>query len=229
MSGSTSPVARALRLIVSTVVFGAVLFLAAGTVAWPAAWGYLAVITAVMAGYGTIIVRIHPDLIEERYRPPADAKKWDKPFVVIVGVVGPVVLIVLSGFDRRYQWSPPTPPWVQVLGLVAGAAGGLFTNYAVAANRFFSALVRIQHDRGHHVIDTGPYRFVRHPGYAGSIVYMIGMAVALGSRAAIATTIVIALVLVLRTALEDRTLQAELDGYAQYARKVRFRLVPGLW
>ena len=89
--------------------------------------------------------------------------------------------------------------------------------------------MRIQHDRGHHVIDTGPYRFVRHPGYAGSIVFMIGMAVALGSRVALVTTITIAFVLVVRTALEDRTLQAELDGYAQYSRKVRFRLIPGLW
>ena len=229
MSHSTSPVAEALRLVTSTVVLGAVLFLAAGTTAWPEAWGYLAVITVVLGVYSLVVLPMHPELVDERRHPPADAKRWDKPFAVIVGIAGPVALILLSGFDRRYRWSPPTPPWVEILGLVVGAAGGLFTNYAVAANRFFSALVRIQHDRGHHVIDTGPYRFVRHPGYAGSIVYMIGMAVALGSRAAIATTIVIALVLVLRTALEDRTLQAELDGYAQYARNVRFRLVPGLW
>jgi protein-S-isoprenylcysteine O-methyltransferase Ste14 len=229
MPASTSPVARALRLVISTAVFGAVLFFAAGTVAWPAAWGYLAVITAVMAVYSTIIVRLHPALIEERHHPPADAKKWDKPFVVIVGMIGPVVLIVLSGLDRRLHWSPPTSAWIQVLGLVLIAAGGSLTNYAVATNKFFSALVRIQHDRGHYVIDTGPYRFVRHPGYAGSIVYMIGMAFALSSRVALLVAIVLSLVLAVRTTLEDRTLQAELDGYAQYARKVRFRLVPGLW
>jgi protein-S-isoprenylcysteine O-methyltransferase Ste14 len=146
-----------------------------------------------------------------------------------VAVLGPAALILLSGFDRRYHWSPPLPAWIEVAGLVLGAAGGMFTNTAVAANRFFSALVRIQHDRGHHVIDTGPYRFVRHPGYAGSIVYMFGMAVALGSRAAVAATAVIVLVLVVRTALEDRTLRAELEGYADYARRVRFRLVPGVW
>ena len=229
MFASTSPVARALRLVTSTVVFGAVLFLAAGTLAWPAAWGYLAIITAVMAVYLTIIVRIHLDLFEERHRPPADAKRWDKPFVVIVGMIGPVVLILLSGLDRRFQWSPPSAAWAQVGGLVLVAAGGSLTNYAVATNRFFSAIVRIQHDRGHYVIDSGPYRFIRHPGYAGSMIYMIGMTIALSSRVALLAAIVLSLVLAVRTVLEDRTLQAELAGYAEYARKMRSRLVPGLW
>jgi protein-S-isoprenylcysteine O-methyltransferase Ste14 len=104
----------------------------------------------------------------------------------------------------------------------------MFSNWAVAANRFFSALVRIQHDR-HHVIDRGPYALVRHPGYAGSIVYMLGMAVALGSRATIAVTLFVVAVTVYRTAREDRTLQAELDGYAAYAQRVRYRLLPGMW
>jgi len=229
MPVATSPASRALRLVIATVVFSAVLFLTAGTLAWPAAWCYLAIITAVMAVYGSIIVRIHPDLIEERHHPPADAKKWDKPFVAIVGVAGPVALIVLSGLDRRWHWSPPAAAWVQIAGLIMVAAGGALSNYAVAVNKFFSALVRIQHDRGHYVIDTGPYRFVRHPSYVGSMVYMIGMAVALSSRVALLAAIVVSLVLAVRTALEDRTLQAELDGYTEYARRVRFRLVPGLW
>jgi hypothetical protein len=142
MSHSTSPVAKALRLAASTVVLGAVLFLAAGTMAWPAAWGYLAVITVVLGVYSLVAPRMHPELVDERRHPPADAKRWDRPFAAIVGIVGPIALILLSGFDRRHQWSPPTPPWVQIVGLVAGAAGGLFTNYAVSANRFFSARAR---------------------------------------------------------------------------------------
>ena len=229
MPASTRDVAGAIRLVISTTIFGAILFLVAGTVAWPAAWAFLAIITAVIAVYSAIIVRLHPDLIEERRHPPADAKKWDKPLVAIVGVVGPTALILLAGLDRRFHWSPPTPAWAQVAGLVLVAAGGSLSNYAVAANRFFSALVRIQHDRGHLVVDTGPYRFVRHPSYAGSVIYMIGMSIALGSRAALVAAIVVSLVLAVRTTLEDRTLQAELDGYAEYARRVRFRLVPGLW
>ncbi len=229
MATPSSPVSIVIRLVVSMVAFGAVMFLVAGTVDWPAAWGYLAVITIVMAVYSLVVLPMHPELVDERRHPPPDAKRWDKPLAAIISIAGPAVMILVSGFDRRYHWSPPTPGWLQVLGIVVAAAGGMLTNYAVAANRFFSALVRIQHDRGHHVIDTGPYRFVRHPGYVGSIANMLGMTVALGSRPALAAIIVISLVLVVRTAMEDRTLQAELDGYAAYARRVRFRLVPGLW
>ena len=229
MPARMGPVAGAIRLVAGTAALAALLFATAGTVAWPAAWAYLATITAVMIVYGVILVRVQPELIEERRNPPADAKKWDKPFVVIVGMVGPVALLLLAGLDHRFRWSAPTPPWPQAAGLFAVAAGGMLTNYAVAANRFFSAIVRIQRDRGHHVIDAGPYRYVRHPGYAGSIVHMIGVSFALGSRVALAGAISFCLVLAVRTALEDRTLRRELDGYEEYARRVRFRLLPGVW
>jgi protein-S-isoprenylcysteine O-methyltransferase Ste14 len=223
------PVAGAIRLVAGTAAFAALLFVTAGTVAWPAAWAYLVTISAVMAAYAVIIVRLHPELIEERRNPPADAKPWDKPFVVIVGIVGPVAFLLLSGLDHRFGWSGPTPAWVQAAGILAVAAGGMITNYAVAANRFFSSVVRIQRDRGHQVIDAGPYRYIRHPGYAGSMVHMIGVSFALGSRVALAAAIVFCLVLAARTSLEDRTLRTELDGYEDYARRVRFRLVPGVW
>jgi protein-S-isoprenylcysteine O-methyltransferase Ste14 len=229
MSASISLMSFAARLVTVTAVSGAMLFLAAGTLAWPAAWAYLVIITSVMGVYSAIIARMHPHLIEERHHPPADAKQWDKVFVAIVGAAGPVALILLAGLDRRFHWSPPTPAWVEVAGLLLVAAGGMLSNYAVASNRFFSALVRIQRDRGHVVVDAGPYRFVRHPSYIGSMVYMIGVAIALGSHAALLAAIVLIAVLAGRTALEDRTLQAELDGYAEYASRVRFRLVPGLW
>jgi protein-S-isoprenylcysteine O-methyltransferase Ste14 len=182
-----------------------------------------------MIVYAIIIVRLHPELIDERRNPPADAKGWDRPFIVVVGIIGPVMLLLLSGLDRRFHWSPPSPAWVQVSGILAVAAGGMLSNYAVAANGFFSSVVRIQRDRGHHVIDAGPYRYIRHPGYAGSMIYMVGMTFALGSRVALGAAFVLCLVLAVRTALEDRTLHAELDGYADYAGRVRFRLVPGVW
>ena len=229
MPAPMSPVAGAIRLVAGTAAFAALLFVTAGTVAWPAAWAYLVTISAVMAVYAVIIVRLHPELIEERRNPPADAKSWDKPFVVIVGMVGPVVFVLLAGLDHRFGWTGPTAAWVQVVGILAVAAGGMITNYAVAANRFFSSVVRIQRDRGHQVIDAGPYRYIRHPGYAGSMVHMIGVSFALGSRVALAAAIVFCLVLAARTALEDRTLRRELDGYADYARRVRFRLLPGVW
>lgn len=229
MPRSISPAVGAIRLAAGTAAFAALLFVAAGTAAWPAAWAYLAIITAVMVVYAAIVVRLHPDLIEERLRPPADAKQWDKPLAAIVAVAGPIVLLLLCGLDHRLQWSGPTPRWAQATGLFAVAAGGALSNWAVAANRFFSGLVRIQRDRGHHVVDTGPYRYVRHPGYAGAMIYMVGLTFALGSRVALAAAAVLCAVMALRTALEDRVLQGELEGYADYARRVRFRILPGVW
>lgn len=220
---------RALRLLAPLVIGCGFLFLLAGTVNWPAAWGYVAVISLIMVTYATIIARLHPDLADERTRPPADAKAWDKPLAAIVALGGPLSLIILSGLDRRFHWSPPMPAWAQVTGLAIAFIGGMFGNAAVAANRFFSALIRIQHDRGHHVIDRGPYTIVRHPGYSGSILYMTGMAVALGSRPAIVATALVIAVLVFRTSREDQTLQAELEGYVAYTHRVRYRLFPGLW
>jgi protein-S-isoprenylcysteine O-methyltransferase Ste14 len=229
MAASIDPARAAIRLAAMTAAFAGLLFAAAGTIAWPAAWAYFAIITTVIVAYAVIVARLHPDLIEERLHPPADAKAWDKPFVAVVGVAGPVVLLLLAGLDHRFGWSPPTPLWVQAAGLVAVSAGGMLTNWAVAANRFFSSVVRIQRDRGHHVVDAGPYRHIRHPGYAGSMIYMIGMTFTLGSPVALAAAVLLCAVLALRTALEDRTLRNELDGYAEYSKRVRYRLVPGVW
>ncbi len=217
-----------LRLAVATAAYGAVLFACAGTIAWPAAWLYLAVMTAVFAGYMAVITR-HADLIQERRKPPADAKRWDKPLVAVIGSVGPAALLLVCGFDRRLGWSHPMAPAWNAGGLLLVVLGGSLTNWAVASNRFFSAVVRIQRDRGHHVVDAGPYRLVRHPGYLGSLIYMPGVALALGSWWALAVVAAISAVLVLRAALEDRTLCAELEGYPEYAGRVRYRLLPGVW
>jgi protein-S-isoprenylcysteine O-methyltransferase Ste14 len=217
-----------LRLFGATLVYGVVLFGAAGTVRWSGGWAYLAVMAGVLVVYGHVAGR-HPGLVAERTRPPKDAEKWDRPLVALIGVVGPFAFVVLSGLDRRYRWSPSVPGWWTLAGLVAVAAGGALTNWAVAANGFFSALVRIQRDRDHVVVDGGPYRFVRHPGYLGSLLAMPGAAAALGSRWALVPVAVTAVLIVIRTALEDRTLHRELQGYAVYAQQTRFRLVPGLW
>jgi protein-S-isoprenylcysteine O-methyltransferase Ste14 len=211
-----------------TVVYALALFACAGTAAWPAAWLYLLVMSGVLASYVATILKT-PDLANERRKPPADAKRWDKPLVAIIGVVCPVALVLIAGFDRRFGWSGPMSAWWVAAGLVLLGAGGTLTNRAVAANRFFSAIIRIQRDRGHHVVDTGPYRYVRHPGYLGSILYMVGAALALSSWWALLLVSAVTVVVIVRTALEDRTLQAELDRYADYAGRVRFRLVPGVW
>ncbi len=219
----------ALRLTLSTLFFGALLFVTAGTAAWPAAWAYLALVTASLVAYSLILLRLHPDLIQERTKPPADAKQWDKPLVAAIGGIGSLVLLAACGFDRRFGWSEPMPAWLNPAGLLLVAAGHALTNFAVAANRFFSAFVRIQRDRGHTVVDSGPYRAVRHPGYLGSILHMFGTGLALGSWWAVDVAVVLSVLVAVRTAFEDRTLRAELEGYAGYASRVRFRLLPGIW
>lgn len=229
MPRSINPVVGAIRLAAWTAASAALLFAAAGTLAWPAAWAFLGIVTIITSAYAVIVVRLHPALIQERLRPPADAKRWDRPLVAIVAVFGPMVLLALCGLDRRFGWSGAPPVVAQAAGLIVVAAGGALTNWAVAANPYFSGLVRIQRDRGHRVVDAGPYRFVRHPGYSGSMAYMIGVTIALGSFVALAAAAVLCAVTLVRTALEDRTLRGELEGYTDYAGRVRFRIMPGVW
>jgi protein-S-isoprenylcysteine O-methyltransferase Ste14 len=217
-----------IRFALTMVVYGLALFACAGTLVWPAAWAYLGLMTAMLAGYMVIVGR-QPDLLAERRKPPADAKPWDKPLVAIIGVIGPVALLLACGFDRRFHWSPPMSATWKAAGLLLVVSGSALSNWAVATNRFFSSIVRIQRDRGHHVVDTGPYRRVRHPGYLASLAHMPGVALALGSLWALTIAGAIGVVVVVRTALEDRTLQDELDGYAEYAGRVRYRLLPGVW
>ena len=228
MAVTKKTVVEALAPVVMTAAYAALLFICADTVRWPMAWAYLAVMTFVLAG-ATRTLKRQPDLMAERRKPPADAKRWDKPLVAVIGVVGPVALVVVCAFDHRFQLSPPLSVWWLVTGLVLVAAGGILSNWALAVNRFFSALVRIQRDRGHQVVEEGPYRLVRHPGYLGSIIHMPGAALALGSLWGLAVVAIVTALLVVRTGLEDRTLRTELDGYEAYAQRVRYRLVPGIW
>lgn len=228
-AAATGAVRAGAQMIVGTLAVGAALFLAAGTLAWTQAWIYLALLVAILAVYATIILRRHPDLIAERRNPPADAKRWDKPLVAILGAAGPPVLLIVCGLDRRFGWTDQPPEWFPPLGLLLVAAAGSLSAWAVASNRFFSAVVRIQRDRGHHVVDSGPYRFVRHPAYVGSILHLLGTTMTLWSVPGLAIALLQVVLFLVRTSFEDRTLQAELEGYAEYARRVRWRLVPGCW
>ena len=214
---------------IMTVIAAVVLFATAGTVRWWGGWAYLVAMTVAMAVYAVVMLKCHPDLIEERRHPPPDAKSWDKPFVALIGVVGPTALILLTGLDHRFGWSRSIGLETQLFGLLVLVAGFSLTNWAVISNRVFSAVVRIQRDRGHQVVHSGPYRFVRHPGYLGSILHMLGASLLLGSWVGLGLSLLLTLVLAVRTAMEDATLQAELEGYRDYARRVRFRLFPGVW
>jgi protein-S-isoprenylcysteine O-methyltransferase Ste14 len=138
-------------------------------------------------------------------------------------------LFVVAGLDHRFGWSPHFPSWLNVLGLALAAAGYGFAGWAFLENRFFSAVVRIQSERGHVVCDTGPYKIVRHPGYSGSVLASFAMALALDSVWTLIPATAAVVIAVVRTTLEDRTLQEELPGYRGYADRVRYRLIPGIY
>jgi protein-S-isoprenylcysteine O-methyltransferase Ste14 len=200
------------------------LFASAGTLAIPAFWVYLAIFAAIFV---VSFVWIDPDLARERMRPggkkpPAALRLFS---LVLIGHW------VIAGLDRgRFHWSDTVPPWLQLLGLIALAGGFAFCFWAMYVNRFFSSVVRIQSDRGQYVVTTGPYAVIRHPGYVGGILFVLASGIALGSWLATAMLAVMTLPFLLyRAVTEDRILQAELPGYRDYASRVRWRLVPGVW
>jgi protein-S-isoprenylcysteine O-methyltransferase Ste14 len=169
------------------------------------------------------------ELLTERSRPPKDAKEWDKHILKLSALIT-IIAYVVAGLDSgRYHWSPQLPWSICLFGILFVLFGQLVFLWAKKTNKFFSSVVRIQHDRGHTVCDTGIYRFVRHPGYFGMIISWAGFPILLGSVwSAIPTGFAIVLLLI-RTHLEDRTLMTELAGYGDYAQRTRFKLVPGIW
>jgi len=157
-----------------------------------------------------------------------DTKPWDKILAPLLGI-GSILVLLVAGLDRSYGWSSPFSLIVNILALTGIVIGYAFSSWALVANRFFSGTVRIQTERGHHVVSSGPYRLIRHPGYAGGLLGYVLIPVLLDSLWAFIPAGLLAAVMVVRTALEDRTLQAELPGYAAYAQKTRCRLIPGVW
>jgi protein-S-isoprenylcysteine O-methyltransferase Ste14 len=218
-----------LRLIAAMVMLGAFLFVPAGTINWGMAWALIGVHLVYLFVLMLILLRVNPSLIRERSRLiTEDTKNWDKwlnPFLGVILLSG----WILAGLDYRYGWSPNKSLSLQIAGLLVVTLGYILFGWAMVVNQYFSRVVRIQEDRGHQVCTNGPYQFVRHPGYAGFIPAFLGMALALGSWWALLPMAAAAALLVLRTALEDRTLQEELPGYRAYATQVRYRLLPGAW
>ena len=218
-----------LRAAIMLFLPAVILFAAAGRLDWGMGWAYVIVATALAILSRLIVFRINPDLIAERAHAleKEDTKSWDKTLVPLAAVYGPMVMLLVAGLDERNSWSPEISPGIQAAALAVVTAGYLVSVWAMAVNRFYSATVRIQKDRGHTVVSSGPYRFVRHPSYAAGIVADFAIPVALGSLWALVVSAVIAVLLVVRTALEDRTLHEELAGYKDYAARVRYRLLPG--
>jgi protein-S-isoprenylcysteine O-methyltransferase Ste14 len=210
------------------LIMDLLLFLPAGRLDWPAAWILSALYTIFLLAYAIWGTLKAPDLLEERSRVAENVKAWDKVIMAVYTVLLLAVL-VLAGLDRGRPRGSELPFALQVLGLAGLCPAVGIISWAIVTNAYLGRMVRIQEDRGHQVITGGPYRYVRHPMYLGIILLFPCMTLFLGSWWALVAAGLISVLMVIRTALEDRTLQAELPGYAEYAQRVRYRLVPGMW
>jgi len=208
-----------------------VLLVCGGNVGWWQAWGYSLLIVAAGLGGRIWAERRHPGLLAERQNMEKVqlAKAWDKVLAPLMALSVSFPLIIVAGLDHRFGWSPVFPLWLIVLGFLLISLGYAFAAWAFIENRFFSSVVRVQVDRGHVVCDSGPYRIVRHPGYAGNIPPLLGIVLALSSMWTLVPAALALIIAVIRTALEDQALQDELPGYRDYARRVRYRLIPGIY
>lgn len=173
----------------------------------------------------------HPDLAEERSRwsQARNTPRWDRLLMPVAGFFGLVAVWLVAGLQRRFTVYHPLPLPLAAVSLVLMTAGYALSTWASLENRFFSSVVRIQTDRGHRVVDTGPYAHVRHPAYAGGILGYAMMPLALGTGWALLPSVLTVAVVCVRTSLEDRYLREKLPGYRRYADRVRYRLVPGIW
>lgn len=220
-----------IRLVVAYLLIPVVLLICGGDLGWWQAWLYSLLIIAAGIGGRMWAERRHPGLLAERQNIEGihNAKAWDKVLAPLMAVSVGFAVVSVAGLDHRYGWSPGFPLGLILVGFILISLGYAFAAWALAENRFFSSVVRIQTDRGHVVCDSGPYRFVRHPGYAGNILALFGIVLALGSLWSLIPAAVASVITVIRTLLEDQTLQEELPGYRDYARDVRFRLIPGIY
>jgi protein-S-isoprenylcysteine O-methyltransferase Ste14 len=213
-------------------LFAVALMWPAGTWHWWEAWVMVALWTAFGLVMTPYLLRHDPELLAERMKLVPlhkDQKVWDKVIMLLFFISG-IALYIVPGFDViRYEWSDPLPAWIRVFAMVLHLPCFVMLGWVMRENTYLAQVVKIDKERGHHVITTGPYALVRHPMYTIAIVLLFAVPVALGSRYALILSVFLTALLVVRTYLEDRTLHAELAGYPEYARHTLYRLIPGIW
>jgi protein-S-isoprenylcysteine O-methyltransferase Ste14 len=217
-----------LRALIAPLAIVALLLISAGRFDYWQGWVYTALNMGLLL-LTLVVLRNSPELIQERLKPGEGMKRWDKVYFALSTPLY-FVMLVVAGLDAgRFGWTGELPWPVYTASAAVYVLGHALFLWAKAANRYFSSVVRIQLDRGHTVCREGPYRYVRHPGYVGGILFGVTAPLMLGSLWAAIPQVIAALMLVARTAREDATLRAELPGYAAYAEEVRYRLLPGVW
>jgi protein-S-isoprenylcysteine O-methyltransferase Ste14 len=218
---------RARQLFIQNLIIGVILFLGSGRPGWVWAWLYLGYSVLQILVNFTIMRRTSPELIAERAEGSERTQSWDRTIAAISVPLG-LAIFIIAALDERWTWST-VPLWVNLVGAVLLVLGSALSSWAMLTNAYFSTAVRIQQDRGHTVVAEGPYRFIRHPGYLGWAVVGLSVALFFGSLWALIPAGLMLGPMVIRTALEDRTLQERLEDYREYAQQVRYRLVPGVW
>lgn len=217
-------------LAAEALLYGALLFGFAGTLFWAAAWVYLALFFGGVIWFTLLMARHDPALLAERTKPPFQKGQplWDKIFLVVgfVAMCGWTALMPLDAV--RFHWSR-MPAWLALAGVVAMLLSFALIGRVSLENTFMSAAVKIQEERGHRVISTGPYAAVRHPLYSAMLIYLAATPLVLGSWYGLAGSVILGLGLASRTAMEDRELHRGLEGYPEYAARVRYRLIPLVW
>lgn len=219
---------RSLRLLALAVLLLAVIMFVPARIGWTKGWIYLVVFVLQTAVAAVYLWRTNPAIFAARSRIQKGIKRWDKLLMGFLFFSLLAVFPVAGLDDGRFHWST-VPIWLVVVGYVLFSLGFALSAWVEAVNKFAEPGVRIQTERGHRVVETGPYAIVRHPMYLSTFFLFSGTALALGSFWALIPAALVALIIVLRTALEDRTLQNELEGYKGYASRVRYRLIPGIW
>jgi protein-S-isoprenylcysteine O-methyltransferase Ste14 len=212
------------NLILIAILFGIV-----GRWNWWMGWALSGIYIFWTVASAILILPVNPEMLAERARPHAGTKKWDMVILTVIGFLM-IAEYVIASLDVRLGWSLQLPLTLKIIGLVAAAFGYDFLLvWAMVSNAFFVATVRIKTDRQHKVVSSGPYRYLRHPGYLGTLLLHWGVPLMLNSLWAIIPAIIITLVIIVRTILEDKTLQTELAGYKEYVEQVCYRLLPGIW
>ena len=221
-----------LSLVIRMTLFAIALLWPAGTIKWWEAW----VIVGLWTVFGVVMTiylsRYDPALLAERMRLlpiQKDQKAWDKLMMLLFTIAG-IALYIVPGFDViRYQWTEPLPMWLEIIAMLIHLPCFWFLWWVMRENTYLSQVVKIDNERGHQVITSGPYAIVRHPMYSVVIVLLFAVPVALGSRYSLILALILTLLMIVRTYFEDQTLHEELQGYPEYAQKTTYRLMPGVW
>lgn len=213
-------------------LFAVALMWPAGTWRWREAWILVGLWTAFGLVMTKYLLRHDPALLAERLKLVPlhkEQKAWDRALMLLFITAG-IGLYLVPGFDvMRYEWSEPLPVWLRIMAMLVHLPCFVILGWIMRENTYLSQVVKIDEERGHKVIKTGPYALVRHPMYTVTIILLFAVPIALGSRFALIIALFLMVLLIVRTYLEDRTLHAELAGYPEYARQTIYRLIPGVW